>query len=406
MKKSVKKKTDKFIQFKNRTNSVNYRDKKAIIAQFNKSVREYKRFSEVFSGGDEELAASKLHNAGTDLYMCCEWALKNYLYRKYDAQFAAHEIPSHSREYKINQLSSREATLEYLLNELEDFGIPPMDTIGIDSQKIIRNAKVVNNGPKHDRTIPDPGLYKSTLEEVRKIIKYYVDDNAELEVIDDSVYGGEKAWYEILENTSEFNSAYSYVLITRRITSIAVKGLFSQKWDLVIDMDPDSDISGLAHDFTSVTGITPRVRTLDFANSRKKFSFSHMPYWIMANGISDVPESVVDSKKWGTAHGKYLISLLEEFHKEYSKPVKAFVCPVEDEKNLRKIIDTFNDVYDSGDEIDFCVLSADREYTSIDDENFKISALSIVEFAENLGKYNQDSKFVSDFTKREIPAEN
>lgn len=54
MKKSVKKKTDKFIQFKNRTNSVNYRDKKAIIAQFNKSVREYKRFSEVFSGGDED----------------------------------------------------------------------------------------------------------------------------------------------------------------------------------------------------------------------------------------------------------------------------------------------------------------------------------------------------------------
>lgn len=360
----------------------------------------------MFSGGDEELAASKLHNAGTDLYMCCEWALKNYLYRKYDAQFVAHEIPSHSREYKINQLSAREATLEYLLNELEDFGIPPMDTIGIDSQKIIRNAKVVNNGPKHDRTIPDPGLYKSTLEEVRKIIRYYVDDNAELEVIDDSVYGGEKAWYEILENTSEFNSAYSYVLITRRITSIAVKGLFSRKWDLVIDMDPDSDISGFAHDFTSVTGITPRVRTLDFANSRKKFSFSHMPYWIMANGISDVPESVVDSKKWGTAHGKYLISLLEEFHKEYSKPVKAFVCPVEDEKNLRKIIDTFNDVYDSGDEIDFCVLSADREYTSIDDENFKISALSIVEFAENLGKYNQDSKFVSDFTKRELPAEN
>ena len=167
------------------------------------------------------MAASKLHNAGTDLYMCCEWALKNYLYRKYDAQFAAHEIPSHSREYKINQLSTREATLEYLLNELEDFGIPPMDTIGIDSQKIIRNAKVVNNGPKHDRMIPDPGLYKSTLEEVRKIIRYYVDDNAELEVIDDSVYGGEKAWYEILENTSEFNSAYSYVLITRRITSIA-----------------------------------------------------------------------------------------------------------------------------------------------------------------------------------------
>lgn len=40
MKKRVKKKTDRFVQFKNRMNSVNYRDKKAIIDQFNKSVRE------------------------------------------------------------------------------------------------------------------------------------------------------------------------------------------------------------------------------------------------------------------------------------------------------------------------------------------------------------------------------
>lgn len=406
VKKSVKRKTDKFIQFRNRTNSVNYRDKRAIIDQFNKSVREYKRFLEVYSGGDEELASSKLHNAGTNLYMCCEWALKNYLYRKYDEQLEAHEIPAHSREYKVNQLSTKTATIEYLLNELEDVGIPSMNTIGIDSEKIIRNAKVVNNSPKHDRTIPDPNMYKSTLEEVRKIVKQYVDENAELELIDDFLYGDGEAWYEVLDDTSEFNSSYSYVLITKRMESIAVNGLFSLKWDLVIDMDPDSDINGLAYNYTNVTGITPRVRTLDAVNSRRKFSFSHIPYWIMANGTSDLPDTVVDSRKWGTAHGKYLTSLLEEFHKEYSKPVKAFVYPVENERNLRKIIDTFNDVYDSGDEIDFCVLSADGEYSSIDDENFKISTLSIEEFAEDLGRYNQDSKFVSGLIKRELPLEN
>ncbi len=406
MKKSVKKKTDRYVQFRNRTNSANYRDKKAIMAQFNKSVREYKRFSEVYSGGDEELACSKLHDAGTDLYMCCEWALKNYLYRRYDEQFAAHEISSHSREYKVDQLSAKTATISFLLDALEDVGIPSIVTTGIDGQKIIKNAQIVNNGPKHDRKVPDPNLYKESLEEVRKIIRYYVDKNAELELIDDCLYGDDKAWYEILEDTSEFNSAYSYVLITRRVESIDVKGLFSLKWDLVIDMDPDSDISGLAHNYTDITGITPRVRTLDAVNVRRKFSFSNMPYWIMANGTSDVPDSVVDPKKWGAAHGKYLPNLLEEFHKEYSKPVKAFVYPVENERNLRKIVDTFNDIYDSGDEISFCVLSADREYSSIDDENFKISTLSIEEFAEELGKYNQNSKFVSGLIKRELPAEN
>lgn len=135
MKKSVKKKTDRYIQFRNRTNSANYRDKKAIIDQFNKSVREYKRFSEVYSGGDEELASSKLHNAGTDLYMCCEWALKNYLYRRYDEQLAAHEISLNLKECKVNKLSSKTATIYYLLNELEDVGVPSTTDIGIDQKK-------------------------------------------------------------------------------------------------------------------------------------------------------------------------------------------------------------------------------------------------------------------------------
>ena len=405
MNKSRKKKTDRYAQFKNRTNSSNYRDSKAVIDQFNKSVREYKRFSEVFNGGDEDLAASKLHDAGTDLYMCCEWALKNYLFRRYNEQLKLGEIPPHAREYKINGLSAKTATIKYLLEELEDIGIPSPNNIGINVSRIVHNAKVVNNRPKHERTIPDPKLYKESLNEIRRIVKSYVDENAGLELIDDSLYGNGDSWYEILEDTSDFNSAYSYVLITKRIDSLDVSGLFSQKWDLVIDMDPDSEISGLVNRYTNLTGINPRIRLLDGVNSRKKFSFSHIPYWVMANGTSDAPETIVDSKKWGGAHGKYLTTLLEEFHKEYTKPIKAFVYPFDSEKNMQKVVDAFNDVYDSGEEVDFIVLSAEEEYNSIDDENFKIYGLSFEDFSENLDLYNRDNQFIGGIIKHEFPAE-
>ena len=406
MRKSIKRKTDRYVKFRNSTNSVNYREKKAIIDQFNKSVRNFRRFEEVYSGGDEELASEKLHDAGTDLYMCCEWALKNYLYRKYDEQLSTHIIPQHVRNYKVDQLSAKNSNLGYLLDELEDIAEPNPVLAGINRDKIIKNAPVVNNSPKHDRTIPDPSLYKESLEEVRKIIRQYVDENAELEIIDDSIYGDGNSWYEILEDTSEFNSAYSYVLITKRIASDDIRGLFSIKWDLVVDMDPDSDINGLAYNYTCITGITPRVRILDAVNSRRKYSFSHIPYWIMANGTSDIPESVVAPQKWGTAHGRFLSTAIEEFHREYAKPVKAFVYPFEDEKSLRKVIDSFNDVYDGGEEIDFCVLGADREYTSINEENFKISNISLQEFAGYLEKFNRDSSFVSGMIRREFPADN
>ena len=143
---------------------------------------------------------------------------------------------------------------------------------------------------------------------------------------------------------------------------IHIKGLFSLKWNLVIDMDPDSDKDGLAYQYTKETGINPKVRILDSLSQRKKFSYSNIPYWIMANGVYDDPNSIADSKSWSSAHGKYLMNVLEEFHKVYSKPVKAFVYPMKDEKNLRRIINSFNDAYDGGEEIDFCVLSAEQEY--------------------------------------------
>ena len=41
MKKITKKKTNKYLQFSRKTNNVNYRDQRAIINQFNKSIREY-----------------------------------------------------------------------------------------------------------------------------------------------------------------------------------------------------------------------------------------------------------------------------------------------------------------------------------------------------------------------------
>ena len=72
--KSKRKKMDKFINFMNNANDSNYRDKEVIIRQFNKSVRKYKRFDEIYNAGDKEHSFSKLHEAGTMLYMCCEWA--------------------------------------------------------------------------------------------------------------------------------------------------------------------------------------------------------------------------------------------------------------------------------------------------------------------------------------------
>ena len=70
-------------RFMLRNNNINYLDKSKIIQQFNSSISLYKRFASVLEAGDDELAAKKLHDAGTSLYQCVEWSLKNYLYKRY-----------------------------------------------------------------------------------------------------------------------------------------------------------------------------------------------------------------------------------------------------------------------------------------------------------------------------------
>lgn len=142
----VKRKTDRFVQFTRITSNTNYRDTKGIIKQFNESVRSYKRFVDVFNAGDEELAASKLHKAATELYMCCEWSLKNYLYKRYDAQLAAGEISQKERTDRIDDLSKGTTKLFVLLNELYRIADPAPISVGIDKRILLRNASInVNN---------------------------------------------------------------------------------------------------------------------------------------------------------------------------------------------------------------------------------------------------------------------
>ena len=60
----MKKKSQKFTSFVSRTQYVNYQDTSHIVSEFNHSVRLYKRFVVALNGGDDELAAKKLREAG------------------------------------------------------------------------------------------------------------------------------------------------------------------------------------------------------------------------------------------------------------------------------------------------------------------------------------------------------
>lgn len=401
----MKRKSQKFRRFITSANAVNYRENAVIIDHFNNSISLFKRFQDIVAAGDEELAAEKLRNAGTCLYQTCEWSLKNYLHRRYVELGSDGTLNAEQKTQKIDALSKKDATLYNLIEEFKKISKPSYKLCGINFNDILGNAQLTNNSPKHNATIPDPNKYIKSVGEVRKIISNYIDGDAKLDLIDDSIYGEGNAWYEVLEYTSDFSDAYSYVLVTRSIENIDVKGLFSLKWDLILDLDPASDISGLEKMYVDNVGATPWIRILDKIDSKKKFSMSRLPYWIMGNGSVDNPDSIAEESKWRNRYGKYLNGVLEEFHKIYTKPVKVFVYPMSNERNLERIVECFDDIYDEGETVDFCVLSSQGEYSRIDNENFKISSLSFEEFCNNMRIFFENDIYLHGMINHQLPGE-
>lgn len=365
-----------------RNNNINYLDKSKIIQQFNSSISLYKRFASVLEAGDDELAAKKLHDAGTSLYQCVEWSLKNYLYKRYQELEAEALIGRAEKNSRIEQLNGRNSKLNYLLEEFKINSKPTYNSFGINTGVIEENARTVSNLPKHNSNVPDPNAYRKVVSELRKIIINYLDNSAELDLIDNSIFGEGNSWYELSEYTSDFSDIYSYVLVINRRDNINYDGLFSIKWSLILDFDPSTDTNGAARIYEDLSNISPWKRMLNKIESKREITNSNKPYWIFANGIIDEKDTIESIDKWKNRSGKYLTDLLEKFHESYTKNVKVFMVPIGNEKATEKITDSFTDVYD--DDVDFFMLSADSEYTNIDLENFKIINLKFEQFCDNL----------------------
>lgn len=91
-------------------------------------------------------------------------------------------------------------------------------------------------------------------------------------------------------------------------------------------------MTGLEKEYTQLHGVVPWIRMLSKTEANRKFAVSNLPYWVMANGYIDAPETIVDENRWKNKYGRYLSDVLERFHEVYTKPVKVFIYPMDNEK--------------------------------------------------------------------------
>lgn len=379
-----------------------YQDDNAIIDNFNSSVTSYSRFQELLNGQEEQLAGQHLRDAGNKLYSTCEWTYKNYLNRRYLELGKNGELNSDEVDTKRAILASKDprfCNIGYLAKEMKSHANPHLESSGIDLELVGSAARSVNNDPKHNGKIPDPALYLQALEQVRKLIKVYIDESAELKAINDLISGGNNVWAEFIEKCDNFSEYNSYILICGSVQDREkAAALFKIKWDMVIDMDASSDESGLAVLYQKCTDTSPWIRDLTRVESQKDFSDSAISYWIMAGGYKDRPDSLVEENDWKTWKRKYGVNLrflLEKFHQVYTKNAKVIIFPNFNDRMLEIIVDAFDSCYGANGNLEFFALSVQSTFARIEYDNFYRINITENEFLQNLTK-----------TYKKIPSQN
>jgi len=384
------KKKEKLAQFIRSTRHIDFKNTEEIIENFNSSIIKYNRFKDLLAGGDEEVASRKLRDAANKLYNACEWSYKNYLNNRYKELYIQKQITQSKYDSLCAGLSARNCDLKYLISEVLRVAKPDPGEVGLDFNAIKGNAFLVNNGPKHMAMVPDAEKYLISATEVRKFIKTYVDKDSILLSSNDSVYGNENAWYEFKQDCEEFDDTNTYILIIGPLTGIKkedAKCLFAIKWDMVFDFDHSSDIDGLATLYKETTGVNPVIRDLSRENVRKSIHYSSTPYWVMASGYADDPVTIATSRDWRVKYGRNLADFLDKFHAEYTKPAKVVIASFSEDRIIEKLVQDFNVAYNNGEDIDFVALSSESDFARIDEDNFKISLLtleSLLAFLSNI----------------------
>lgn len=164
----------------------------------------------------------------------------------------------------------------------------------------------------------------------------------------------EPLWNEIWENVEKFDSTRSnYVLVTGPLSDEPnLKSLGFLPWSVVIDLDPDSDESGL-HSVMAPTLKKHRgVHIFDFEDRSYNFGFGTA--WMMAGGWTREAKPKPNINDWRRKYWSYIRKLFIKLRQQIMpNPITVLVLPTfgdgEPEKyndtHFFKIIEAIDEVF-------------------------------------------------------------
>lgn len=316
-----------------------FRSKETVIKRFNEAMYDLALAIIESRNGNIDLFSKHKKDAGEAISQTLEYALKNHLSRNLTERVKSVFRLNYQNLPTLIEMYLRDdgAEGDYLYSTIDETTNPTVD-FGFLKQ----NKSAVTNASKHEGKDADLNTQIKYIEEVRKFIEQYIDNEAKLKTIQDFDKVDISTWDLFYTACDRFNlDDRSFILVigpNLNIDKAYLKNLSLPKWDVVIDFDYNSESNGFFSSSYKGGEVSPHVikaSDLPDTNSFSRFSSTH--YHFFGNNFKGSGESEPrDFLEWN----RKLSRNTEFFLKSYSEVLA-------NQKNIVVIL------YDSRKHVDF-----------------------------------------------------
>lgn len=330
-----------------------FKNPTVVARQLSSGIGKYYEFLEKQLCRDNASAAESLRWASMCSYSCYENGLKYYLYYwtallveqgKEDPSELVSVLALKDEWGKNLDIDKVLKKFNKLYNTVRNDPQIQAPEIEVDWD-LLSKGWSINNEVKH-RSAPVPSALELE-KQIKEIVKFvsiavlsdnipmdfkkFLSDKTSQENVEPESVPEDPEWTEFRRQCGDFDgNRYHYVLVVPK--DFRPEGLgrvLGMSWDMIIDLDPTSEESGLMGIYQrtfrkTVAAFTPQKYMDEFVPISA-------PYWIRGNGIADDASSVCNSfRRWDMRYGQHFKELFFKFHSRYTRPVRIIYLPGND----------------------------------------------------------------------------
>lgn len=285
---------------------MDYRTKETIYKRFNDAVYDLALGGMAIRKGDSDSYIKHKRDAGEAISQTIEYALKNHLNRHLsETEKLYFRLPNQNIASLIEKYYTIEGEVGDYYHETVNEAIEP----NVDFLFLLKNKNQVTNAAKHEGQEPDFEIQKKYLEQIRKFINQYIDNNEKLKTIEEFEKTDLSTWDLLYSACDRFSvEERNYILIIGPqpyIDKSYLGNLSIPKWNLVIDFDYYSEVNGFFGCAYKQNDVSPhKIKAADLVdvNSFSRYSQSHYHYFAnnyKGSGDAELKDYVEWRRKFG-----------------------------------------------------------------------------------------------------------